>query len=175
MCQHYNTIFHRSIQAMPFSLTYGIEARLPSFFTPDFCRLHDPHLAEDNLLRTLHQARDIAVSANLLATDKQRNYFEKTATHHEFHEGQFVLLNEFNFLNKNKKLASTYSGPFKIIQSKGRTMWSCCSLMVAKLLSMSQGLNTTLAPPLFLMTRSHQSCQILMCLLITICLMEKTF
>jgi len=91
----YNTSFHRSIQATPFSLTYGIEARLPSFFAPDFCRLHDPHLADD----ILHQARDIAVTANLLATDKQKNYFDKTAMHHEFHEGQFVLLNEFNFLN----------------------------------------------------------------------------
>ncbi len=69
----YNTSFHCSVQATPFSLTYGIEARLPSFFVPDVCCLHDPHLAEDNLLRTLHEARDIAVSANLLATDKQRN------------------------------------------------------------------------------------------------------
>jgi hypothetical protein len=39
--------------------------------------------------------------------------------HHEFHEGQFVLLNEFNFLNKNRKLAPKYSGPFKIIRVKG--------------------------------------------------------
>jgi hypothetical protein len=115
----YNTSFHRSIQATPFSLTYGLEARLPSFFAPDFRRLHDPHLADDNLLRTLHQARDIAVSANMLASDKQKSYFDKTATHHEFHEGQFVLLNEFNFLNKNRKLAPKYSGPFKIIRVKG--------------------------------------------------------
>ncbi len=28
----YNTSFHRSIQATPFSLTYGLEARLPTFF-----------------------------------------------------------------------------------------------------------------------------------------------
>jgi hypothetical protein len=34
----YNTSFHRSIQATPFSLTYGLEARLPSFFAPG-CRL----------------------------------------------------------------------------------------------------------------------------------------
>jgi hypothetical protein len=55
----------------------------------------------------------------MLATDKQKNYFDKMATHHEFHEGQFVLLNEFNFLNKNRKLAPKYSGPFKIIRVKG--------------------------------------------------------
>jgi hypothetical protein len=30
-----------------------------------------------------------------------------------------VLLNEFNFLNKNRKLAPKYSGPFKILRVKG--------------------------------------------------------
>jgi hypothetical protein len=55
----------------------------------------------------------------LLATNKQKEYFDKTATHHEFHKGQFVLLNEFHLLNKNKKLAPKYSGPFKIIRVKG--------------------------------------------------------
>ncbi len=115
----YNTSFHRSIQATPFSLTYGLEARLPAFFAPDFCRLHDPDSAEDNLLSTLHHARDLAVQNNLLATDKQKEYFDKQASHHTFHEGQFVLLNEFNFLNKNRKLAPKYSGPFKILHVKG--------------------------------------------------------
>jgi hypothetical protein len=46
----YNTSFHCSIQATPFSLTDGIEAQLPSFFAPDFCPLHDLQLANDNLL-----------------------------------------------------------------------------------------------------------------------------
>jgi hypothetical protein len=55
----------------------------------------------------------------LLATDKQKEYFDTKASHHTFHEGQFVLLNEFNFLNKNRKLAPKYSGPFKILRVKG--------------------------------------------------------
>jgi hypothetical protein len=59
------------------------------------------------------------VENNLLATDKQKEYFDKQASHHTFHEGQFVLLNEFNFLNKNRKLAPRYSGPFKILRVKG--------------------------------------------------------
>ncbi len=56
---------------------------------------------------------------NLFATDKQKHYFDQKASHHTFHEGQFVLLNEFNFLNKNRKLAPKYSGPFKILRVKG--------------------------------------------------------
>jgi hypothetical protein len=115
----YNTSFQCCIQATPFSLTYGIEAQLPSFFALDFHCLHDPQVADNNLLHMLHHARDIAVGANLLATDMQKEYFDKTAMHHEFHEGQFVLLNEFNCLNENKKLAPKYSGPFKIICVQG--------------------------------------------------------
>jgi len=104
---------------MPFSLTFGLEAHLPAFFVPDFCCMHDPDSANDNLLQTLHHARDLAVQTNLLATDKQKEYFDKKASHHTFHKGQFVLLNEFNFLNKNRKLAPKFSGPFKILQVKG--------------------------------------------------------
>jgi Integrase core domain len=115
----YNTSFHRSIQATPFSLTYGLEARLPTFFAPDFRRLHDPDKSENNLLETLHHARDLAAENNLLATDKQKEYFDRNASHHTFHEGQYVLLNNFNFPNKNRKLAPKFSGPFKILRVKG--------------------------------------------------------
>jgi hypothetical protein len=68
----YNTSFHRSVQATPFSLTYGIEARLPAFFAPDFRHLHDPDSANNNLLSMLQNARDLAVQNNLIATDKQK-------------------------------------------------------------------------------------------------------
>jgi hypothetical protein len=42
----YNTSFHRFVQATPFSLTYGLKARLPAFFAPDFRRMqtHTFHL-----------------------------------------------------------------------------------------------------------------------------------
>ncbi len=102
------------MQATPFSLTYGIDARMPAFFAPDFRHPPDPDSANDNLLGTLQNAKDLAVQNNLLATDKQEEYFDRKAKHHMFHE----LLNEFNFLNKNKKLAPKFSGPFKILRVK---------------------------------------------------------
>jgi hypothetical protein len=49
----YNTSFHRSVRATPFSLTFGMEARLPSFFSPDMQRLHG---AEGDLLDRLQAA-----------------------------------------------------------------------------------------------------------------------
>ncbi len=68
----------------------------------------------------LQAARDLAVAHNLDATDQQKKYFDKKATHHNFHEGQYVLLNDFNFLNKNCKLAPKFSGPFKILRVKNQ-------------------------------------------------------
>jgi hypothetical protein len=114
----YNTSYHRSIKATPFSLTYGLEARLPSFFAPDLRRLHDPANQEGDLSARLNAARELAIAHNLAATDRQKEYFDKQATHHDFHEGQFVLLDDFNFLNKNRKLAPKFSGPFKILRVK---------------------------------------------------------
>ncbi len=116
----YNTSFHCSIQATPFSLTYGIEARLPSFFAPDFRRLHDPAGQDGDVASRLQAARELTVAHNLDATDQQKCYFDKKATHHKFHEGQFVLLNDFNFLNKNCKLAPKFSGLFKILCVKNQ-------------------------------------------------------
>jgi hypothetical protein len=106
----YNTSFHWSVQATAFSHMYGLKAQLPSFFALDFCRMHGPKMENDNLLCMLHDPRDLAVQNNLLATDRQNEDFDKKASNHMFHEGQYVPLNEFNFLNKNKKLAPKFSG-----------------------------------------------------------------
>ncbi len=48
MAFSYNTSLHRSIQATPYSLTYGQDARLPSFPNPDIQRCQCPIL-NDNL------------------------------------------------------------------------------------------------------------------------------
>ncbi len=112
----YNTSYHCSVKATPFSLTFGMEARLPSFFAPNFQRLH---WADGDLLDCLHAARQLAVQHNLEATEVQTNYFDKTATHHEYQVGQFILMEDFNFLNKNRILAPRFSGPFRILRVKG--------------------------------------------------------
>ncbi len=75
-----------------------MEARLPSFFAPDFQRLHS---ADDNLLDRLQAARRLAVKHNLAAIDDQKKYFDHSAMHHDYQVGQFVLMEDFNFLNKN--------------------------------------------------------------------------
>jgi len=114
----YNTSFHCFIQTTPFSLTFGIEARLPAFFAPDMQRLHGD-TASDDLLARLQYARQLVVMSNLVATDQQKAYFDKSATHHDYHEGQLVLMEDFALLNKNKKLAPKFLGPFKILSVKG--------------------------------------------------------
>jgi hypothetical protein len=114
----YNTSYHRSVKATPFSLMFGLEARLPAFFASDFNRLHEGSEAGSHLARLL-RARQLAIENNLEATDKQKLHYDATATHHVYHEGQFVLLEDFNFLNKNRKLAPKFSGPFRILRVKG--------------------------------------------------------
>jgi transposase InsO family protein len=114
----YNTSYHRSVKATPYSLTFGMEARLPAFFASDFNRLHNGSEAGTHLERLL-RARELAVENNLEATAQQKSHYDATATHHVYHEGQFVLLEDFNFLNKNRKLAPKFSGPFRILRVKG--------------------------------------------------------
>jgi len=146
----YNTSYHHSVKATPFSLTFGLEARLPSFFAPDFQRLHDPELSNANLLIQLRTAREKAVANNLLATDKQEAHFNHSATHHDYHEGQFVLLSDFSFLNKNHKLAPKFSGPLKILHVESPLNVKLLLANGRKLLSTSCMVNPTLATQLLL-------------------------
>jgi hypothetical protein len=95
-----------------------LEARLPSFFAPDFNSLHGDG-GPDGPLARLQYALQLAIQAIFDATDKQKEYFDKRATHHVYHEGQFVLMEDFNFLIKNCKLVPQFSGPFHILRVKG--------------------------------------------------------
>jgi hypothetical protein len=74
---------------------------------------------DGDLLDRLQAAHQLAVQHNFEATDVQKSYFDKSATHHEYQVGQFVLMEDFNFLNKNCKLAPRFSGPFRVLRVKG--------------------------------------------------------
>jgi hypothetical protein len=99
MAFSYNTSLHRSIQATPYFLTYGQDARLPSFPNPDIQRCYSKTLAGD-WYNSLQAARD----------------HNKNAELHEYKVGQQICLDKHNFLTKNKKLVPKWVGPYHIIK-----------------------------------------------------------
>ena len=82
----YNTSYHRSIRHSPYFLTYGLEPRQPGFPEPDLRRLHENPNPATDLVDRLQQARIIAAQDNLIATEKNKAYFDKKAAPHTFHE-----------------------------------------------------------------------------------------
>jgi hypothetical protein len=115
----YNTSYHRSIKNTPHFLTFGIEARSPFFNPADLRRIHYGESPAAELYQRLQHARQLAIEDNMSATDVAKTHFDKTATHHEFAVGQQVLLENYNFLGKNTKLAEKFAGPFTILQKRG--------------------------------------------------------
>jgi len=69
MAFSYNTSLHRSIQATPYSLTYGQDARLPTFPNPDIQRCYSETPAGD-WYNSLQVARDLATRNNIKATTR---------------------------------------------------------------------------------------------------------
>jgi putative transposase len=117
----YNTSFHRSIQNSPHFLTFGMEARLPTFMSSDLRRKFYGESSTDELIQRLLHARDIARRHNELQTEEYRGQYDKKAEAHSYQLRQLVLLDEHSFLHKNTKLAPKWSGPHRVIQIKGET------------------------------------------------------
>jgi hypothetical protein len=113
MAFSYNTSLHRSIQSTPYKLTYGQDARLPSFPSPDIQRCYSETPAGD-WYNGLQMARDLATRNNMKATSRAEQDHNRKAQEHQYQVGQQVWLNERNFLSKNRKLAPNWSGPFLI-------------------------------------------------------------
>jgi hypothetical protein len=113
----YNTSFHRSIKTSPYFITFGIEPRTPSFFAADIRNFLKENYHTS--LQRLAEARKIAIENNWFATEQYKHDHDKKAQVPNFLPNQLVLLDEFNFLNKNRKLAEKFSGPFRIVRLKG--------------------------------------------------------
>jgi hypothetical protein len=117
----YNTSFHRSIKNTPHYLTYGLEARLPSFMTTDLRRKFYGENSSDEIVQRLLYARDVARRHNEEASDQYRQQYDQKAEPHSYQLQQLVLLDEHSFLHKNAKLAPKWSGPHRIIRLKGES------------------------------------------------------
>jgi hypothetical protein len=113
MAFSYNTSLHRSIQSTPYKLTYGQDARLPSFPNPDIQRCYSETPAGD-WYNGLQMARDLATRNNMKATSRAEQDHNRKAQEHQYQVGQQIWLDERNFLSKNRKLAPNWSGPFLI-------------------------------------------------------------
>jgi hypothetical protein len=117
----YNTSFHRSVKNTPHFLTFGLEARLPSFLTTDLRRKFYGETASDEMVQRLLYARDLARRHNEESSEQYRHQFDKKANPHSYQPQQLVLLDEHSFLHKNAKLAPNWSGPHRILRLKGDT------------------------------------------------------
>ena len=117
----YNTSYHRSVKNSPYFLTFGIDPRLPSFPAPDLNRVFYGESPASDMHHRLHFARNLAIENNLDATAKYKQSHDERAKaeKHSFQTRQLVLLENYNFLGKNTKLAPKWSGPHTIIALKG--------------------------------------------------------
>ncbi len=113
MAFSYNTSLHISIQNTPYFLTYGQDARLPSFPSPDIQQCYSETPAGD-WYNSLQVARDLATRNNMKATSRAEQDHNKKTELHDYKVGQQIWLDERNFLSKNRKLAPKWAGPFLI-------------------------------------------------------------
>ena len=114
----YNTSFHRTIQTSPYFLTYGQQARQPAFNQGEWQKkcLGESSAAEK--FQILQQAREVAWRNSIHQQEVNREIYDRQAAPHQFKKDQWVLLKKHNFLNKNKKLAENYEGPYQIVKLK---------------------------------------------------------
>ena len=109
----YNTSLHRSVKATPYFLTYGNDARAPSFPNPDVQRYYGESQAAE-WYQTLQLARQLAIQNNMQATQRAEADHNRNALPYNYIVGQMVWLDERNFLHKNRKLAANWTGPYPI-------------------------------------------------------------
>ena len=110
----YNTSVHTSTKTSPHFLTYGYFPRLPNLFGEDINKVFYGENSVDEMLQQLQHARQIAAQNNDNIRDKYIQWHDKSLKPQTFEINQQVLLDEQQFLHKNRKLAPKYDGPFTI-------------------------------------------------------------
>ena len=111
----YNTSYHSTTKCTPFFLTYGHEARYPSNPNPDL-QYHYGDTLPAQWFGKLQEARDMAVHNSVQAGEKSRDNFDSKTFPINYTIGQLVLLNEVNFLGRNRKLSPNWTGPYPILK-----------------------------------------------------------
>jgi len=89
MAFSYNTSLHWSIQTTSYFLTYGQDARLPSFPNPDIQRCYSKTPAGD-WYNSLQVARDLATRNNMKATMREEQNHNKKVELHHYKVGQQI-------------------------------------------------------------------------------------
>jgi hypothetical protein len=110
----HNTSFHRAIKTSPFFLTYGVESNLPGEVNIGYA-----DNSTTDILARLQLARHLASKNIEKAADTRKKCYDMKVKTFIFQPNQQVLLDEHDFLDKNKKLAPKYSGPHIITKLKG--------------------------------------------------------
>jgi len=110
----YNTSVHTSTKTSPHFLTYGYFPRLPLLFGEDINKVFYGESSVDEQMAQLQYARKIAAQNNDDVRDKYAHLHDQHLHPQHFSLHQKVLIDENQFLHKNKKLAPKYTGPFVI-------------------------------------------------------------
>jgi hypothetical protein len=93
-------------------------ARQPAFNQGDWQKKYLGETSAAEKFQILQQARQIAWQNSSHQQELNREVYDRQAEPHDFHKNQWVWLKIENFLNKNRKLAAKYEGPYKIISLK---------------------------------------------------------
>lgn len=108
----YNTTRQSSTGFSPYYLLYGLNARLP-------VDLDDPNpdMPMSERYERLHEARELAISANEVAQGNQKKYYDRNRYIQTFNEGDLVLVYRTRgYIGQTSKFIHPYEGPFKVLR-----------------------------------------------------------
>lgn len=107
----YNTTVQDSTGYAPFYLLHGFQARLPTEIL-----YQDDNTPPTKRYEKLHEARELAIKANISAQARQKHQYDKKQYSIEFNVGdQVLVLQQRGYTGQTTKLRHPYRGPFKVI------------------------------------------------------------